>query len=70
MESGTVFSDINLQEKVQDLAALWGAIQHLVEIILLVNKAGFYDNPTCGAKGLPSDHMQEGWDVPFGENTS
>ena len=39
MESGTVFSDINLQEKVRDLAALWGAIRHLVGIILLVNKA-------------------------------
>uniref|UniRef100_A0A8B9WFX2 CXXC motif containing zinc binding protein n=1 Tax=Bos mutus grunniens TaxID=30521 RepID=A0A8B9WFX2_BOSMU len=39
VESGTVFSDINLQEKVRDLAALWGAIRHLVGIILLVNKA-------------------------------
>ena len=39
VESGTVFSDINLQEKVRDLAALWGAIRHLVGIILSVNKA-------------------------------
>lgn len=39
VESGTVFSDINLQEKVRDLAALWGAIWHLVGIILSVNKA-------------------------------
>ena len=39
MESGTVFSDINLQEKVQDLGALWGAVGHLVGIIFLLNKA-------------------------------
>lgn len=39
VESGTVFSDINLQEKVQDLGALWGAVGHLVGIIFLLNKA-------------------------------
>ena len=37
---------------------------------LFVGDSGFYNNPTCGAKALPSDHIQEGWDVPFGENTS
>lgn len=63
---------LTYREKVQDLAGLWGAIQHLVGIILLVNKAlqrdagstlcafvgdsGFYDSNLCGAKGLPSDH--------------
>ena len=38
MESGTVFSDINLQEKVQDLGALQGTIGYLVGITVLVNK--------------------------------
>ena len=38
--------------------------------VLCVGDSGFYNNPMCGAKALPSDHMQEGWDVPFGENTS
>lgn len=39
MESGTVFNDINLQEKVQDLGALWGAVGQLVGINFLLNKA-------------------------------
>ena len=35
VESGTVFSDINLQEKVRNLGTLQGTAEHLVEIAFL-----------------------------------
>lgn len=35
VESGTVFGDINLQEKVRDVGALQGTVEHLVEIAFL-----------------------------------
>ena len=38
MESGTVFSDINLQEKVQDVGALQDTIGYLVGITISANK--------------------------------